>query len=157
MPDHFRIRLWAIIGPDKSGKSTTIGHLAYSVPVRYGTPSHGINLARGDIRRVMLRGGGYLTVFTIPQSVQEYPDPPLTPDAVGEWVESEARTLQDQLNGQRLEHIEAGWFNVLMALRRDSRAVYPAAHGYLSHFVQRGWLIQSISLVGADKHADANR
>jgi hypothetical protein len=47
MADHFKIRVWAVIGDGDTGKSTVIGHLISQ-----------LGQGSGGLRQVLLRGGG---------------------------------------------------------------------------------------------------
>lgn len=140
-----RVRLWAVIGPPHSGKSTTIGHLAYSVPTT--PPRH--NMYAGN-RVVALRGGGFLSVFAVPQALQEHNR--RLPVEAANWIENQATELQGQSPA-----INAGWFNVLLALRlvavTTNGQMYPDGHEYLSYFVRCGWTIQSLFLLNAPQDA----
>lgn len=128
--DFFRVRLWAVIGPPKSGKSSVIGALA-SQSGKGG----------GGARDILLRSGGWLHVYTFRRSVQEAGR---KPEIAAEKILQSARSRQRQ--GIFAYH------NVLLALRSDNVAGLPTAKEYLTHFVRIGWDIQSLVLLEVDEY-----
>ena len=128
--DWFKIRLWAVIGPPDSGKSSIIGALASQA-----------GQGRGGAREMLLRGGGWLRVDAFRQSQQEAKRTPVqTADAITRI----ARTRQ----ARRV----VAYHNVLLALRSDSVHGLPTAEAYLNHFIKLGWEIQSLVLLDADEY-----
>ncbi len=139
MNNNTQVRFWAIIGPPQVGKSTTIGHLTSQ-----------LGRGPGGIREVLLRGGGYLTIFGRRMAWQEKGD---GPDKVVKLINEQVRRLQSHN-----PNISISFFNVLMALRFDSENGCPDGHEYLSHFVQHDWLIESLVLLSPDdKHYHYHR
>ncbi len=135
MIGHSRIRLWAVIGGTQAGKSTTIGHLAYSVPV-----TTGIHLAAG-FRQVLLRGGGRMRVYAIPQALQEH----------NRRTPEETVTLALEIIASQIQDEPTACLNLLIALRlrpvSSGGVVYPAGHEYIAHFVRNGWQLESLALL----------
>jgi hypothetical protein len=130
------IRLWAVLGAGGVGKSTTVGHLAGD----FGRGNNGLRRGRGGgLREILLRGGGYLTIHPRRQSLQEARK---TPDESLRIIASES--AQATRGGG---NIHSAYFNALLALRTDRVGGRPAADAYLSHFVARGWLIESLALL----------
>ena len=123
--DRFRIRLWAVIGPPNSGKSSVIGALASQT-----------GRGRGGLRDVPLRGGGWLKVFAFRQSLQEAGR---TPEMAASKILANAR--------RRQESSVFAYYNVLLALRSDSGTTFPTADLYLAHFVTSMFELQSIVLL----------
>ncbi len=124
-PDTFKVRLWAVIGPPNSGKSSTIGTLA-------GFDGRGA----GGKRDILLRGGGWLRVHAFRQSVQEAQ---LTPQQFRRPDDEERRRQQ----GWGI----TAWYNVLLAFRSDSVHGLPEADEYLRHYIRNGWVIESLALL----------
>lgn len=130
------IRLWAVLGAESVGKSTTIGHLIG----HFGKGANGIDPKRGDdFTKILLRGGGILYVFARRQSLQEA-------------EKSEKQTETDMLNRiKKLRNtnpaIEPAFINVLLALRTDRFQSMPRAEVYLTHFVRRNWQIESLAVL----------
>lgn len=121
------IRLWAILGADSVGKSTTVGHLAGD----FGSSANGLRRGRGGgLREILLRGGGYLTIHPKRVSLQEAGK---TPEQVVKEIARESARLQ------RNAKIQSGYFNVLLAIRTNRFRGMPRADEYLSHFVAQGW------------------
>jgi hypothetical protein len=121
----FRIRLWAIIGPSDSGKSSTIGALISQS-----------GKGPGGLRDVLLRGGGWLRIMALRQSLQEAKQ---KPESVSEKF-SKAAHKQER-------NTAFAYYNLLIALRSDQVNGCPIADEYLSHFVEAGWEIQSLVLL----------
>ena len=124
-PDQFKVRLWAVIGPPGSGKSSPIGTLA-------GFDGRGA----GGRRDILLRGGGWLRVHAFRQSVQEAQ---LTPQ------QSLDRTMKNARRQQGWGI--TAWYNVLLAFRSDSVHGLPEADEYLRHYIRAGWVIESLALL----------
>lgn len=122
-----RVRVWAVIGPGNSGKSSTIGALISQT-----------GRGPGGRRDILLRGGGWLVVNARRQSVQEANR---DPGREMQRVEDEARTAL-RARGTFAYH------NVLLALRSDRVNQLPLADEYLREFVQRGWELVSLVLLG---------
>jgi hypothetical protein len=131
-----QVRIWAILGADSVGKSTTIGHLIGD----FGKGRGGLRPGPGGMRQVLLRGGGYLTVFSRRTSWQEAGEPP---EGVVKFIRQQ--NLQFERRGGR--RIVAAYFNVLTALRTDRLGRFPPAEDYLSHFVKQDWHIESLALL----------
>jgi hypothetical protein len=129
-----QIRIWAVIGAGNVGKSTTIGHLAGD----FGKGQGGLRQTLGGKREVLLRGGGYLTVFSWRVSRQ---DAGQSPDETVKFLKRQS----SQFDGDR--PIASACFNVLVALRTDRRGNLPVAAEYLSHFVRQGWIVESLALL----------
>lgn len=123
-----RIRVWAILGDARTGKSTTIRYL-----------SSQLSTGPGAFRDVLLRGGGYLRVYSVRRAWQEAGKSPR--EAV-ERVNRSAQTLVRQR-----PPVSVCCVNVLMALRFNPTNECPAGHAYLSHFVGQGWLLESLVLM----------
>jgi hypothetical protein len=123
-----KVRIWAILGDSKTGKSTVIGGL---------TSQSG--KGPGGIRDILLRGGGYLRLFARRRACQEGRK---SPEQIVHAINSEARRL---MNGR--PRISVCWLNVLLALRFDEDKGCPAGHEYLTHFVRQGWQIESLVLM----------
>jgi hypothetical protein len=132
--ESYKIRLWAVIGDANTGKSTAIGHLTSQ-------------LGRGDggIRQVLLRGGGYLTLFARRMAWQEAKR---NPREVVKLVNQQARRLRASN-----PPISSSWFNVLCALRVDAVYGFPAGHEYLSHFVEQGWELENLVVMSPDQRS----
>lgn len=130
-----KIRIWAILGAGSVGKSTTIGHLIGD----FGKGKGGLRPGPGGVREILLRGGGYLTLFARRTSRQEAKE---TPQQVIKFIAREARKLERQNPA-----VTSAYFNVLIALRTDRTNGLPAADVYLSHFVQQDYQIRSIALL----------
>lgn len=120
------VRVWVIIGPAQSGKSSTIGALA-------SQPKQG----RGGKREILLRGGGYISVWCYRQSVQEA-NLDIKPYLAKR--NSEFQNVSGRAGGTR--------HNLLIALRSDVVNGLPTADRYLRDFQQAGWDIQSLVLLG---------
>lgn len=131
-PDAFKVRLWAVIGPPSSGKSSTIGTLA-------GFDGRGA----GGRRDILTRGGGWLRIHAFRQSVQEAK---LTPQ------QSLDRTVKNARH-QQGSGITA-YYNVLLALRSDSVHGLPEADEYLRLYIRNGWIIESLALLDIPDHYD---
>jgi hypothetical protein len=129
-----QVRLWAILGADSVGKSTTVGHLIGD----FGKGKGGLRPGPGGMREVLLRGGGYLTVFGRRTSRQEAGE---SPDDVVKFVKQKASGFQKRAG------IVTAYFNVLIALRTDKLGQLPTAEDYLSHFVKQDWRIESLALL----------
>jgi hypothetical protein len=124
MPDHFRIRVWAVIGDGSTGKSTVTGGLVSQFGRGMTHP-----------RRILLRGAGHLLVHARRQSLQEANVPPK------KFISDMRRTARAL---EKRHGIILSDFNVLVAIRTDSINRLPTAKGYLSDFVHDGWDVQSI-------------
>jgi hypothetical protein len=131
-----RVRLWAVVGPANSGKSSTIGALA-------GFSGKGA----GGQRDVLLRGGGFLQIHAYRQSVQEAGT---TPEESASKALANARRKSNQAAIQQ--------YNLLLALRSDSIKGLPTAREYLSYYLSCGWEIVSLALLDMaaeyDRYAD---
>ena len=125
MPDYFKIRTWVLVGPPKSGKSSTIGALI-SQTGRGG----------GGKRDVLLRGGGFLRIEAYRQSVQEAK---VTPGDYIKYRISAARSQQRKA--------AFSYRNLLIALRTDNVNGLPVGSIYLSEFVKAGFLIESVVIL----------
>jgi hypothetical protein len=134
-----QVRIWAILGEQSVGKSTTIGHLIGD----FGRGRGGLRPAPGGLRQVLLRGGGYLTVYARRRSWSEARQ---TPDQVIRTIKQQNSQLENRPNPR----INAGYFNVLMALRTDRLGTFPIAADYLSRFVALGWTIESLALLSPE-------
>jgi hypothetical protein len=121
-----QIRLWTVIGPANSGKTSTIGALV--------SQSKGA----GGARDILLRGGGWIRIFAYRQSVQE----------AGKTPEDEAKRIN--LIVSKIKRVRPSYVNFLLALRSDSFQGLPQGDAYLNHFVTLGWRIESIVLLGKD-------
>jgi hypothetical protein len=119
------VRVWAVVGPQRAGKSPTIGILT----------SQGIE-GRTNKRDVLLRGGGYLRIWAFRQSLQERRR---EPEAFIAAVARKAR--------------EPRYLNVLVALRSDEVNGLPRADGYLRAFWNAGWALQSLVLLEWDNRS----
>ena len=86
----------------------------------------------GGDRDVLLRTGGWLRIRSYRQSQQEAKR---TPEASSSLIPSSVR-------------------NVLFALRSDIVHGLPDAEGYLQHFVQIGWTIESVVLLDCSDDYD---
>jgi hypothetical protein len=128
MPEHFKVRVWAILGDGQTGKSTIIGHLISQ-----------LGMGSGGFRWVPLRGGGFLQVYARRQSLQEAKR---SPDQVIKDTKLKGRSLE------KSHHISINWLNLLVAIRTDTTNRLPQADEYLSHFVRAGWTIESLVLLG---------
>lgn len=94
-----------------------------------------------------LRGGGYLEIYARRQSLQEAKR---TKEQVVEETQEEIRKVQAR------HGIAVSYFNMLLAIRTDTGINdLPAADEYLSHFVEQGWRIESLVILGeADRDHD---
>lgn len=97
-----------------------------------------------------MRGGGYLTVLAFRRAMQE-----------AEWtMEYAVKRILGKAHDLQNERptISMNWVNVLLALRLHASDVdpqaYPAAHKYLSYFVQQGWQLQSLVMMSADSQME---
>lgn len=121
-----QIRVWAILGDTEAGKSTMIGHLTSM----FGPGENGIDPKRQKpVRTVLLRGGGYLRLWTMRQALQEANKSPER--FVNETLKRSAKMA---LVAPR---IPSQYFNILIALRYDATATCPAGSEYLSFFCQQ--------------------
>ena len=130
-----QIRIWAILGAGSVGKSTTIGHLTGD----FGKGQGGLRQTLGGKREILLRGGGYLTVFSWRVSRQ---DGRQRPEDTVSFLKRQSS--QFDTSGRPMA---AACFNVLLALRTDRKGNFPVAAEYLSHFVRQGWMIESLALL----------
>jgi hypothetical protein len=121
----FKIRLWAVIGPPNSGKSSVVGAMVSQS-----------GRGRGGARDVLLRGGGWLYIHAYRRSVQEADR---SPAFSADKIEKAAASLDQKT--------PIAYYNVLLALRSDSIGGHPTAAGYLSHYVRSGWDLQSLILL----------
>ncbi len=128
--DFFQVRIWAVIGPNNSGKSSVIGALISQT-----------GQGSGGKRDILLRGGGWLQVNAFRRSVQEANR---QPEVAVEKILTAARARQS--NGAFAFH------NVLLALRSDSINGLPTAGEYLRYFIRIGWEIKSVVLLEADEY-----
>lgn len=130
------VRLWAVLGADSSGKSTTVGHLVGD----FGRGGNGVSPNRGEeFKEVLLRGGGYLYLYSRRQSVQEAKK---TAEEIVDIV-SKASAKQASIRPT----MSPMYSNVLLSLRTDTKTGLPVAAHYLDHFIRRGWLIRSLALL----------
>ena len=128
----FKIRLWAVIGEQASGKSSTVGALMSQT-----------KKGRGGARDILLRGGGWLLVHCYRQSVQEARR---SPDLSIE----KALKPANRLNGR----YPITYFNLLIALRSDICNGLPKADHYLARYIQAGWESRSVILLDLMKEYD---
>jgi hypothetical protein len=129
-----QIRIWAILGAGSVGKSATIGHLAGE----FGKGPGGLRQTLGGKREILLRAGGYLTVFSWRVSRQ---DARQSPEETVKFLKRQS----SQFDSDR--PIAGAYFNVLLALRTDRKGNLPVAAEYLSSFVRQGWIIESLALL----------
>jgi hypothetical protein len=126
--ESFKVRVWAILGDPGTGKSTTIRYLISQQTT-----------GPGNIRDILLRGGGYLRLYASRRASQEARKSP----------EDVIKLIKEK--GRRLTHgrprLSICWLNVLMALRFDAANGCPPGHQYLSTFVEHGWLLESLVLM----------
>jgi hypothetical protein len=128
------VKLWAILGDPRTGKSTIIGNLVSQT-----------TRGPGGFRDVLLRGGGYLRVFALRQACQEARR---SPEALVGLIAERALGLM-----RSRPAISVSRVNVLLALRFAETNGYPPGHQYLSFFVQHGWSIESLVLLNyEDRH-----
>jgi hypothetical protein len=131
-----RIRLWAVLGEASVGKSTTVGHLGGE----FGKGENGLRRGRGGgVKEIPLRSDGYLQILSRRQSLQEAGK---TPEQVAKEIENASARLN-----QQNPTIESAFFNVLLAIRTDSPRKMKKGEDYLSYFVKRGWLIESLAIL----------
>lgn len=131
-PLPYKVRLWAVIGEPKSGKSSTIGALMSQA-----------GRGRGGRRDILLRGSGWLVVHCYRGSVQEANRSP-------------ERSVEQTLKTANIlaRHQPMAYFNVLLALRSDVCNGLPKADHYLAHYIQAGWELQSLILLDRMKEYD---
>ena len=127
-----QIRLWAVVGPNNSGKSSTIGALVSQT-----------GKGRGGIRSVLLRGGGWLYLHAYRQSIQE----------AGMSIPDSIDRFEKIANIASVSH-GASYLNLLLALRSDSIGGLPTADGYLKEFVRNGWELSALALLDCPTEYD---
>lgn len=130
------VRLWGVLGAGSVGKSTAIGHLVGD----FGRGRNGLRQGRGAaMREILLRGGGYLWLFSRRMSLQE----------ARKYPGVVVKDVANQIKRVRSENpsIEPAYINVLFALRTDQFGNFPRAEGYLSHFIRNDWEIKSLALL----------
>lgn len=136
MADSFKVRVWAVLGGGKTGKSTVIGNLTSR-----------LGKGRGAVLSlVALRGGGYLQICARRQSLQE----------AGRSPEDVVRDAQRVARGlQKKEALSNCYLNLLIAIRIDATRSLPPASDYLSHFIKSGWSLESLVILDFDakKHS----
>ncbi|WP_320196404.1 hypothetical protein RMR10_009655 [Agrobacterium rosae] len=131
----YKIRLWAIVGPHNSGKSSLIGALTSE------------KRCSGHGRDVLLRGNGWLHIHAYSQSVQE-----------GDYTEaSSIKRIEDAAAASHARHPIA-YFNVLLALRSDVYKGLNQGYKYLAAYTAAGWDIESIIMLDIpDQYNDYGR
>lgn len=122
---NYKVRIFAIIGPDKAGKSTIIRRLTSQS-----------ERGAGGTRDVLLRGGGYLRIEAFSQSIQEADVSPEN------FIAKHEKTASNREARQFFSY-----YNMLIALRSDHVNGKPIAKDYLSFFVKNGWILESIVLL----------
>lgn len=120
----FKIRVWAVVGPHNSGKTSVIGALTSQ------------KSGRGHARDVLLRGHGWLYMHAFSRSVQEAGR---TEDTSIQKIESAAASSHARQ--------PIAFYNVLLALRSDQFRGLNPGHKYLAAYASAGWELKSIILL----------
>ena len=130
------IRLWTLLGESQTGKSRVVGDLS-------SRPGRG----RAGFSYILLRGGGYLSVYSKKMAWQEDRKPPA--ESVAE-IKSKVSTLTRALRGP------PSVVNVLSTLRYDPVTHWdglfcPSANLYLNAWIAEGWELASLVLMSPDR------
>ncbi|MGO7634458.1 hypothetical protein [Rhizobium johnstonii] len=123
-----KIRVWAVVGPHNSGKTSVIGALI--------SQKRGL----GHASDIMLRGGGWLHIHGFSRSIQEA-------------GRTETKSIQKIENAALSSSARQpiAYYNVLLALRSDIYNGFNKGHHYLAAYVQAGWELQSVILLDIPK------
>jgi len=148
-----KIRVWAIIGGQNSGKTTVIRHLISSYILTEDNVVQVSKKRARDYANVLLRGGGTLKLFVRVKSLQEGDDKTrYTPQEFIDLVHKEAKNIGDTKDAS----IRPFYFNVLVSIRSDVDVKgYPPAYSYLSKFESVGWQLESLVLLGPEGEPDS--
>ncbi|MES4993878.1 hypothetical protein ABVB70_26660 [Agrobacterium radiobacter] len=120
----FKIRVWAVVGPHNSGKTSVIGALTSQ------------KSGRGYARDILLRGHGWLYMHAFSRSVQE----------ANRTEELSIHKIEAAAVASHARHPIA-FYNVLLALRSDQYRGLNPGHKYLAAYANAGWELQSIILL----------
>ncbi|CAH0142900.1 hypothetical protein SRABI05_00342 [Agrobacterium fabrum] len=120
----FKIRVWAVVGPHNSGKTSVIGALTSQ------------KSGRGYARDILLRGHGWLYMHAFSRSVQE----------ANRTEELSIHKIEAAAAASHARHPIA-FYNVLLALRSDQHRGLNPGHKYLAAYASAGWELQSIILL----------
>lgn len=127
------VNIWVVVGDSNTGKSTMIGHLT----AQFGATTKANGLKQGSGSRlytVLLRGGGYLRLWSRRMALQE----------AGWSPEFAVRSISKRI----LRHQpNARSGNILVALRDVDSNGLPSGDSYLTYFQSQGWSVRSIVLM----------
>lgn len=131
-----QVRLWTILGESQTGKSRIVGDLS-------SKPGGG----RSGFSYILLRGSGYLSVYSKKMAWQEDRKSPA--DSIAE-IRSKISTLTRALGGL------PSCVNVLSTLRFDyithwDGLVCPSGNQYLNAWTREGWELASLVLMSPDR------
>lgn len=120
----YKIRVWAVVGPHNSGKTSVIGALTSQ------------KSGRGFARDVLLRGNGWLFIHAFSRSVQEA-------------GRTEALSIQkiEQAAAASNARSPIAYYNILLALRSDQYRGLNKGYDYLAAYVKAGWVLESVILL----------